>query len=140
VDTTSLVDAKPPAARRAGLRVLVADDNQDCALSMALLLRRWGHEPHVAFSGEEALEKAAWLGCDAALLDLAMPGLDGWEVARALARLAKPPLLVAVTGHAGGEYRKRSCEAGFDLHLLKPVEPAALARLLDRFGRVVGEG
>jgi CheY-like chemotaxis protein len=123
------------------LRVLVADDNHDGADSLALLVQLWGHRPVVAYDGASALGKALDAPPDAALVDIGMPGLDGCEVAR---RLRQTPgleksLLVALTGHAREEDRRRCLAAGFDHFLTKPYEPAALEQLLARAAAVIAQ-
>jgi CheY-like chemotaxis protein len=132
------IDTGSSDAGRPGLRVLVADDSRDCADLMATLLRLWGHDPRVAYSGEDALGLARRIAFDVALLDIEMPGVDGWEVARRLGGLPRPPLVVAVTGHGLDEDRRRSYQSGVHLHLLKPVSPVTLGSVLDRFQRAAG--
>jgi PAS domain S-box-containing protein len=121
--------AAPPGPRR---RVLVVDDHRDGALSLAMLLRLAGNEVAVAHDGLDALERAAEFGPELVLLDIGMPKLDGYEVCRALrARPGGSALrIVAMTGWGQEEDRRRSREAGFDAHLVKPVDPAALAIVL----------
>jgi PAS domain S-box-containing protein len=121
-----------PARLITPLRVLVVDDNRDAAESLALLLRGEGHDVQVAHDGRTALEVARNHRPDVAFLDIGMPGMDGYELSRQLR--AQPALekllLVAVTGWGQEEDRRRSRQAGFDRHLVKPVEPASLQRLL----------
>jgi CheY-like chemotaxis protein len=114
------------------LSVLVVDDDRDTADSLGMLVRLWGHEVIVAHDGEQALQLAAARPVDVALLDLAMPGLDGLQVARRLAERPNPgPLvLIALTGYAGPRCREHAYEAGFLLYLVKPAETAELQRLL----------
>lgn len=115
------------------LLVLVADDCPDTTFSLAVLIRLWGHEPLVANDGPAAVEAALARKPDVVLLDIALPGLDGFEVAR---KLRSPPQtrrtqVWALTGH-GAEADHLHCrEAGFDRHLLKPFDPCDLRRLLD---------
>jgi PAS domain S-box-containing protein len=113
-------------------RLLVVDDNVDAADSLAMLLRLEGHEVRVAHNGPAALEVVQGYHPDLILLDLGMPGMDGYEVARRLRQ--QPGLervrLAALTGWAQLDDRRRTTEAGFDYHLTKPVEPEALQRLL----------
>jgi CheY-like chemotaxis protein len=121
-------------------RVLVADDNRDSADSLAELLVLLGNETRVARDGEQALDVAAQFRPDVALLDIGMPKLNGLDVAR---RLRAQPwgrdiVLVAVTGWGQEADRQRSREAGFDHHVVKPVDPAVLERLLH--GRVERRG
>jgi PAS domain S-box-containing protein len=113
-------------------RVLVVDDNADAAGSLALLLRLWGHEVRVAHDGLEAVRVAEEFVPEILLLDIGLPGLNGYEVAKRLRhspRLARA-VLVALTGYGQEEDRSRSREAGLDQHLVKPVEPDRLQRLL----------
>jgi PAS domain S-box-containing protein len=117
---------------RSAKRLLVVDDNVDAADSLALLLRLQGHEVRVANNGPAALELAAGFRPEAVILDLGMPGMDGCEVARRLRRM--PGLgkvrLAALTGWGQPEDRRRTAEAGFDQHFVKPVEPSTLEELL----------
>jgi two-component system CheB/CheR fusion protein len=114
------------------LRVLVVDDDVDTAQSLALLLRLFGHESHAALSGASALASARQLAPDVVFLDLLMPEVDGFEVARQLRQQSLPrkPVLIALTGYGDDAYRRRCADAGFDFHLLKPVEPEDLRQLL----------
>jgi PAS domain S-box-containing protein len=121
-----------PSTPSAGRRVLVADDNRDAAATLALLLELEGHEVRVAHDGREALDAFEAFGPEVALLDIGMPGLDGYAVAREVrARAPQPrPLLVAITGWGQAHDRARAADAGYDLHLTKPVDPETiLARL-----------
>ena len=124
------------------LRVLVVEDDADSAETLAVLLRLHGHEVDVAPDGPTALRIAAQNPPDVALLDIGLPGgMDGWEVARRLQEQAagKTPLLIAITGYGQEEHRRRSKQAGIDLHLLKPVDPEELKKLLARFKTIIGE-
>ena len=118
-----------------GQRVLVVDDNVDAAESLMLLLGAQGYDVSAAHSGPAALEEARRVAPDFILLDIGLPGMDGYDVAQALRR--EPRLarcrLVAVTGYGRDEDRRRSREAGFDCHLVKPVDPAALRALLTKY-------
>ena len=113
-------------------RMLVVDDNADSADISALLLQALGHEVRVAYSGPTALDTAAEYQPDFVLLDIGLPGMDGYEVARRLRR--HPQLgdvwLIAMTGYGQDSDRRRSQEAGIDHHLVKPVDPDKLADLL----------
>ena len=113
-------------------RVLVADPCADTVESTAWLLRLWGHDVRGAGSGPEALEVARAYRPDAVLMEIGLPGLDGCEVARRLRQQdqARRPLLVAVTGYGRERDRQRTRAAGFDRHLLKPVDPEVLQDLL----------
>jgi PAS domain S-box-containing protein len=120
---------EPPMPRR----VLVVDDNVDAADAMNLLLKSLGHETCVVNEGIEALRMAAKFRPDIVLLDIAMPGIDGYEVARQLRAVKKgsPLRIVAVTGFGQETDRQKSLEAGFDMHLVKPVELNDLTQALD---------
>ena len=122
---------RPRQARRRR-RVLVVDDNVDAAQSTAVLLRHLGHEVAVAHDGAEALQAAASFNPEVVLLDIGLPGMSGYEVAAQLR--ARPNgqalTLVALTGYGQDEDRRKSAEAGFTLHMVKPVDPNKLARLL----------
>jgi CheY-like chemotaxis protein len=115
----------------------VVDDNHDVAKSLAMMLRLHGHEVRVAHDGFAALEIARTDRPDVVLLDLGMPGMDGYEVAR---RLRREPglenaLLAAVSGYGQEEDLRRTREAGFDDHLTKPVDMAQLQGLLGQLQR-----
>jgi DNA-binding response OmpR family regulator len=109
--------------------VLVVDDDPDCARSLALLLRLWGHETLEAADGWAALALAQGDAPDVVLLDLDIPGPDGFEVARRL-REQSGTLLWALTGSASEEDRQRALEAGCHRYLVKPVEVEELRALL----------
>ena len=113
-------------------RILVVDDNRDAASSLAMLLEFDGHTIVTAHDGPSAFDAAERYRPDVALLDLGLPVMDGFEVCR---RLRQQPwgrgiLLVALTGWGQEEDRSRTREAGFDRHLIKPVDPKALSVLL----------
>ena len=120
-----------PGAERV-VRVLLVDDNVDARDSLAMLLRLWGHEVVVAHDGPAALQAAAGQSPQVALLDISLPGMDGYELARRLRSQPGlgPVVLVALTGWGHEEDRRRSQEAGYDHHLTKPVELSALQDLL----------
>jgi two-component system CheB/CheR fusion protein len=113
-------------------RVLVVDDNADAAHSLALLLQMEGHQVEVVHDGLQALVVAQAQGPEVVLLDIGLPQMDGYEVARRLRRQPglERAVLVALTGYGQEEDRRRSQEAGFDEHLVKPVEPATLLAML----------
>ena len=126
-----LVDARNgPSGPR---RVLVVDDNQDAADALAMLVRTWGHDVRVAYSGEQGLQAARDFQPEVCLLDLGMPGMSGFELA---ARLREEPttagaVLTAVSGWGDHETRRRAIEAGFEHHLLKPSNIEMLRAILD---------
>ncbi len=117
----------------AARRVLVVDDNRDATETMALLLELWGHEVYSALDGPSALAMAAEHRPEIVLLDIGLPGMTGYEVAQRLRDVPglERALLVAVTGYGQREDRRRTREAGFEHHLVKPVEPEKLRELID---------
>jgi CheY-like chemotaxis protein len=128
-------DTQPPdTGPLTGLRVLMVEDSRGCAESTAALLALWGHEVEVAADGAAAVAAAWRRPPDVVLLDLGLPDMGGHEVARRLhaLRLARPPFLVAMTAHGDDADRLASRYAGLDLHLVKPVEPAELERVLQQ--------
>jgi CheY-like chemotaxis protein len=129
-----------PGAR--GLDVLLAEDDALLAACLAAWLGRHGHALRVAADGPAALAMARARPPDVLLLDLGLPGLDGYGVARrlneqVLSPLAKAPLLIALTGRAGEADRRRSEQAGIHLHLAKPLDAGQLLGVLDRFRQVI---
>jgi len=139
--------ASPPAGRdgparcnedlraTANSRVLVADDNHDCADSLAMLLQLAGYETRTAYDGAEAIAMAESYRPDILLLDIGMPNLNGHEAARHIRDQpwGKDLLLVALTGWGQEEDRRRTEAAGFDAHFVKPVDSAALEQVLADF-------
>lgn len=124
--------AETPAAAAAGRRVLVVDDLADAANSLAALLGRWGNDVRVAYAGLPALAEAATFRPEVVFLDIGLPDLSGYDVVQRLRRLqeAGDVLAVAMTGYGTDDDRRRSKEAGFDHHLVKPIDPEDLRRLL----------
>ncbi len=123
--------ATGPAAD--AMRILVVDDNRDSAESLAELLRLWGHDVEVAHDGPAAIELFGLGNPKVVLLDIGLPGMSGYEVARALReRNGDGPRLIALTGLGQEEDRRRAKDAGFDHHLTKPVDPAMLRELIER--------
>jgi two-component system CheB/CheR fusion protein len=118
------------------LRVLVVEDEHDSADTLALLLRHWGYQAVVAYDGPSALDLFSLYQPDVVLLDIAMPSMDGWELARRLRRLpgGRDGLLIAVTGYAYETDLRCSEEGGIDLYFLKPVDPAELEEVLMQAG------
>jgi signal transduction histidine kinase/ActR/RegA family two-component response regulator len=125
--------ATAPARASAGRKILVVDDNRDSAMSLSMLLELDGHEVRRAYDGLEALEIADEFRPDIALLDIGMPRLDGYGAARELRRREwnASLLLIALTGWGQQEDKRLAREAGFDHHLVKPVDPEVLRRLLE---------
>jgi CheY-like chemotaxis protein len=112
-------------------RVLVVDDNEDACKSLARLLRLNGHEVRIAHDGPTTLALLPSFPAEAVLLDIGLPGMDGYQVARAIRGqpLGETMTLVALTGYGQDEDRRRSRDAGFDHHLVKPVDLDALSKL-----------
>jgi CheY-like chemotaxis protein len=120
-----------------GLRVLVVDDNEDSALSLAMLLELQGYAVTTSFRAADALERARERRPNVALLDIGLPDMSGYELAARLREsLAPSPVtLVALTGWGQDEDRRAAEDAGFDHHFTKPVDPDALEHLLRELGR-----
>jgi CheY-like chemotaxis protein len=117
------------------MKVLVIEDNPDAAETLGDLLSLFGHETEVALSGPAGVETARNFRPDVVLCDIGLPGMDGYAVARSLREepAMRSARLIALTGYGRETDRQRTQEAGFDLHLVKPVEPLELKRLLDEW-------
>ena len=113
-------------------RVLVVDDELDTAETLAVLLRGMGHEVEFAINAGAALDLAERHRPEIVFLDLGLPDMDGWELAKALRRLRglEPLRILAVSGRYGEEFRRRSIEAGCEEHLVKPLDVSLLENLL----------
>ena len=118
-------------------RVLLVDDNPDSSEPLSLLLQSKGFETRISIDGEHAVNLADEFLPDCVVLDLGLPGIDGYEVARLLrARpYGRDMVLVALTGWGGREVRSRAADAGFDYHLVKPVNWEELERIVDSVAR-----
>jgi len=131
-----LAVAAPDAAAKAQSssaptrRVLIVDDNQDSADSLAMLLELDGHNVRAVYSAMDALEQVIAFAPEIVLLDIGLPGMNGYDVAQRIKEMPHPPRLVAVSGYAQREDKERSAAAGFSAHLVKPVDVAALKRVL----------
>jgi PAS domain S-box-containing protein len=133
-------DEAPTAAepaRPTPLRILVVDDNVDMAMSLSILLQLHGHHVETAHDGSAALELSASRDFDVIMLDIGLPSVDGYEVAQRIrAREAQPqPLLVGISGYGFEADRRRAQDAGFDLYLVKPVDPQMLEKLIEQWCR-----
>ena len=124
--------AEPIVPTKPTFRILVVDDNADSALSMAMMLSMMGHETRTAHDGEAAVATAEAFRPQVVLLDIGLPKLNGYEVAQRIRKEAwgASMFLVAITGWGQDEDRRRSEDVGMNLHLVKPVEPSALDRVL----------
>ena len=123
---------QPPCAVSRQLRLLIVEDNMDTAVSFQRLLEIAGHEVHIVHDGIQALELAASCTPDVAFIDIGLPGLDGYQLAR---RLRETPTfaaatLVALSGYGRDEDKRRAAEAGFDRHFTKPVDVETVDALL----------
>jgi len=135
-------DAAPPKAASGSdgtfkRRILIADDNPDVTEAFEVMLQTLGHDVAKAHDGLEVLERAESFRPEVIMLDIGMPGLNGYDVARRLRQheWTRDVVLIAITGWGGEMDRKRSEDAGFDLHLVKPVDPFALSKLLGELNR-----
>jgi len=131
--TAPLSESSAPGPR---CRVLVADDNNDAAESLGLLLNIDGHDVLLAHTGQDALDLASREQPDACILDIGMPGMSGYDVARELRAKdwGKDMLLVALTGWGQGSDVARAMDAGFDRHYTKPVDIAEIQRVIAKLG------
>ncbi|MDQ2952336.1 MAG: ATP-binding protein, partial [Chloroflexota bacterium] len=120
----------PSADARTGSLVLVVDDNRDAANALSELLRELGHSVRTAYDGLSAIEMAMKLRPQLVLLDIGLPEVDGYEVARRLRQRGLSATLVALTGYGEPRHRRQALDAGFDEHITKPVEIERLERLL----------
>ena len=112
-------------------RVLVVDDNVDAATTLNFFLKALGHETRMAYNGEQALQAFDEFRPQIVLLDIGLPGINGYEVARRIrSRDGSGVRIIAVTGWGQPEDRRQSAEAGFDLHLVKPVDEQQLLQVL----------
>jgi len=114
------------------LRILIVDDDEDTRDTLSLLLRIWDYEVDSACDGPTALNLAPVFQPDVVFLDIGLPGMDGYEVARRMNKQLdmKNALLVSLSGYGTDEHRRLALEAGCDLHWIKPVEPDEMHRLL----------
>lgn len=131
-----------PKCNGDGLHILIVEDDPNTAECLALVLRHYGHQVQVAGDGPSACQVSQTSPPDVVLLDLGLPGMDGWEIARRFRELSleKMPFLIALTGHGREEDRRRSLKAGIDLHLVKPLDPESLRQTLERFYRIIKPG
>ena len=130
-------DAAAPDSATSTMRVLVVDDNRDAADSLARMLRMAGHDVDVCYDGETAIELARAHDPDVALVDIGLPTISGYDIARAFAANGgRVPLMIAVTGWGADEDKAKAFAAGFSRHLTKPVDVGALLALMDELARV----
>jgi CheY-like chemotaxis protein len=130
-DTQPLTVPKVPDERPVGRkRIVILDDNRDASESLATLLRLSGHDVFVEVEARDAVQRVEKVGPDLALLDIGLPGMDGYDLARRLRANGCTVPLAALTGYGSPEDRERARQAGFDHHFVKPIDPLALERLL----------
>jgi CheY-like chemotaxis protein len=125
--------ANPQAQGRSALRILIVDDNRDSATTLSTLLRQLGHQTLTAFDGEEAVSKARSFSPDVVLLDIGLPKLNGYEVCRWIRAQgsSRSIVIIAQTGWGQDETRQKTSDAGFDHHMVKPLDPSALVKILN---------
>jgi CheY-like chemotaxis protein len=133
---------QPEAAAAVRRRILVADDNLDAAESLAMLLTMMGHEVRAAHDGAQAVEQAEQFRPDLILMDVGMPRLDGLQAATQIRSMdwGASPVIVALTGWGQDADRKRSKEAGCDVHLVKPLDFERLTTLLTQLAQAPARG
>ena len=121
------------------LHILIVEDNEDTASTTAMLLRHYGHEVRIAPDGPAALQAAKDRWPDVVLVDIGLPGMDGYEVALKIGEQPheKRPLFIAVTGFGSEGYYRLSEGDTMDVHLLKPVKPDQLEKILRKFQTVI---
>ena len=141
--STVAIERRAPVATAPGRRprrILVVDDNEDAAESLAVMLRLGGHDVSTAHDGPSALEAAQARAPEVILLDIGLPGMSGYDVARTLQAQegAVKPFLIALTGYGQAEDRRRAQEAGFDRHFVKPLDLSRLERVFSTLDRERG--
>ena len=129
---TDTIHAPLVSTTSKSLRVLVVDDHEDSRTMLRMLLEQTGHEAMEAVDGIDGMQIALSHRPDVAIIDIGLPGIDGYEVARRLRALPKgaQTIMIALTGYGQDEDRQRALQAGFDIHLVKPVEPERLSQAL----------
>ena len=131
--TVEMLPPRPGTSASRPRRVLVVDDNEDATNTLAMILQLEGHEIRTAYSGVDALLEADQFHPEVVLLDIGLPGLDGYQVAERLRAVThrSDMRMIAITGYGQETDRKRTQDAGFANHLVKPVDFAELKRVLD---------
>jgi CheY-like chemotaxis protein len=122
--------AQPDQPAHEVRRILIVEDNRDSCEMLRVLLELAGHEVHEAHDGPDGLAALERVRPDVALIDLGLPGLDGYELARRARQAGTTGYLVALTGYGLPDDRQRSRQAGFDAHLVKPVDSAQLSTVI----------
>jgi len=121
-----------PAAPKSSLRILIVDDNKDGADSLAMVLKMMGNDTRTAYDGKEGVELAGEFRPEVVLFDIGMPKLNGYEACRLIRKQpwGRKVIVIAVTGWGQEDDRQRSHDAGFDHHMVKPVDPQVLMKML----------
>jgi CheY-like chemotaxis protein len=124
---------KPNIEPSGSRRIMIVDDNEDAAEILAEALKFVGHETQTAHDARSALKSVSKFAPEVILMDIGLPGMDGYELARALRSMAdlNSPRLIALTGYGQESDRRRAVEAGFDLHLVKPIDIDRLLSVID---------
>lgn len=132
-DELAKSDENVQATGNGALRILIVDDNRDSASTLSMLLRRLGHQTLTAFDGEEAVATARGFSPEVVLLDIGLPKLNGYEVCRWIRaqNSSHRIVIIAQTGWGQEETKQKTRDAGFDHHMVKPVDPTALLRILN---------
>jgi CheY-like chemotaxis protein len=133
-DGETSLGAEGPARAPASVapaRVLVVDDNEDAAELLATAIEAMGHETRIAHDGATALDLAASFQPQVAVLDIGLPGMDGYELARRLRARGSLPRLIALTGYGQERDKRESSSAGFELHIVKPVDLQRLSASIE---------
>jgi len=131
------IPAKTPEQAQGGRRILIVEDNADSAAALAMLLEGLGCETLIAGDGGDALQKATQFSPNIILLDIGLPGMDGYEVTQSLRQTPglTGVLIVAITGYGEPEDKRKAYRAGIDLHLTKPVKVGFLKELVSIYCR-----
>jgi len=133
--TTQLInslDEESTGEKPQNYRILVVDDNENCAITMLLTMEMLGHTAQMALDGPSAIALAKSFQPDIVLLDIGLPGMNGYEICQAMRKepVLQNTIFIAQTGWGQKEHRERSKEAGFDYHLVKPIDIKALKNIL----------
>src|SRR5436190_4804062 len=133
------MEIKPEASQRMQFRALIVDDNRDAAETLAMMVNFWGFEARTAYDGKQALDMVDSFQPDCFVLDIAMPGMDGYELARRIRQRPDLPAsrIIALSAYSGEDHLNRVREAGFDYHLTKPADPGELERLFRMLAQAI---
>jgi len=139
----SSLEEESTAEKPQKYRILIVDDNESCAITMKLTMEILGHTAQMAIDGPSAIELAKMFQPEIVLLDIGLPGMNGYEICQAMRKepSLQDTIFIAQTGWGQKEHRKRSKEAGFNYHLVKPIDIQALKNILLVLGKskILGE-